>query len=231
MRKLLLATLVLGALLCSGKAPKAAAPDPKAEAQAEAAGKKVMEKKRESLLREYQAKKRAAGAAAAETVVSEEAAVEPLAAEAAPQEATEKAPAKKAAKAKPATKKAVDTAKAQKKVMKQKREELFESLEEKVFRAPNNSAAELAAGEKAFETGKKRMYYLNREEAEIKEYSQDLKGGEAPDNYPLLGDRFDETRDEFLTKKGEIEALDKEYEVLQKYLSKLEAMEKRAVKK
>ncbi|MDR1834658.1 MAG: hypothetical protein LBQ96_02530 [Fusobacteriaceae bacterium] len=120
------------------------------------------------------------------------------------------------------------TAKGPKKVMKQQREDLFESLEEKVFRAPNNTGAELAAGEKAFETGKKRMYYLNREEAEIKEYAADYAEQGATADYLFLGDQFDATRDEFLSKKAELEALDREYATMQKYLAQLEAMEKRA---
>ena len=128
-------------------------------------------------------------------------------------------PARKA----PAAKKTPITEKSKKKVMKEKREDLFESLEEKVFRAPNTQQAKLQATNNAFDIGKKRMYYLNREEAEIRELESELGIEQAEHNF--LGDKYDTVMDEFKTVKSEIEALQLENKKLKEYLARLNQME------
>jgi len=47
------------------------------------------------------------------------------------------------------------SSKTAKKAMKEKREDLFESLEEKVFRAPSGAKAKIQATDNAFDMGKK----------------------------------------------------------------------------
>jgi hypothetical protein len=127
---------------------------------------------------------------------------------------------------KPVAKKTAITEKSKKKVMRQKREDLFESLEEKVFRAPNTEKAKLQATDNAFDIGKKRMYYLNREEAEIRELEAELGMEEVDHNF--LGDKYDAVMDEFKTVKSEQEALQLENKKLKAYLARLNAMEARA---
>ncbi|MDR3260089.1 MAG: hypothetical protein LBT51_10820 [Fusobacteriaceae bacterium] len=139
--------------------------------------------------------------------------------------ATARKPAPKAApKAAPA--KADTRLKDGKKVMKEKREDLFESLEEKVFRAPNNQKAKLQATDNAFDIGKKRMYYLNREEAEIRALEAELGMEETEHNF--LGDKYDAVMEEFKDVKSEIDALQLENKKLKEYLARLNQMEIRA---
>jgi predicted nucleic acid-binding Zn-ribbon protein len=126
----------------------------------------------------------------------------------------------------PTVKKVPITEKSKKKVMREKREDLFESLEEKVFRAPNTEKAKLQATDNAFDTGKKRMYYLNREEAEIRELESELGMEEVDHNF--LGDKYDAVMDEFKNVKSEIEALQLENKKLKEYLARLNQMEARA---
>jgi len=125
----------------------------------------------------------------------------------------------------PVAKRVPVTEKSKKKVMREKREDLYESLEEKVFRARNTDKAKLAATDQAFETGKTRMYYLNREEAEIRELEQELGAGEVEHNF--LGDKFDAVREEFKNNKSEIETLETENKKLKEYMARLDNMEKR----
>jgi hypothetical protein len=126
----------------------------------------------------------------------------------------------------PKAKRTPITVKSKKKVMRDKREDLFESLEEKVFRAPNGEKAKLQATDNAFDIGKKRMYYLNREESEIRELEAELGMEEVEHNF--LGDKYDAVMDEFKTVKSEKEALQLENQKLKAYLKRLDAMEKRA---
>jgi hypothetical protein len=126
----------------------------------------------------------------------------------------------------PRAKKTPITVKSKKKVMRDKREDLFESLEEKVFRAPNSEKAKLQATDNAFDIGKKRMYYLNREEAQIRELESELGLEEVEHNF--LGDKYDAVMDEFKTVKSEKEALQLENKKLKNYLARLDQMEKRA---
>jgi peptidoglycan hydrolase CwlO-like protein len=138
---------------------------------------------------------------------------------------TAKKPAAKATtKAAPA--KADTRLKDGKKVMKEKREDLFESLEEKVFRAPSNQKAKLQATDNAFDIGKKRMYYLNREESEIRALEAELGIEEAEHNF--LGDKYDAVMEEFKDVKSEIDALQLENKKLKEYLARLNQMEIRA---
>jgi hypothetical protein len=132
----------------------------------------------------------------------------------------------KAIPRKPVQKRTPITEKSKKKVMREKREDLFESLEEKVFRAPNSEKAKLQATDNAFDIGKKRMYYLNREEAEIRELEAELGMEDAEHNF--LGDKYDAVMDEFKTVKSEREALQLENKKLKTYLARLNAMETRA---
>ncbi|MGF6906902.1 hypothetical protein, partial [Fusobacterium sp. PH5-44] len=81
------------------------------------------------------------------------------------------------------------TSKTAKKVMKEKREDLFESLEEKVFRAPNGTKAKIQATDSAFDTGKKRMYYLQREEDQIRALESELGMEETEHNF--LTEKYD----------------------------------------
>jgi DNA repair exonuclease SbcCD ATPase subunit len=126
---------------------------------------------------------------------------------------------------KPVAKKVPITTKSKKKVMREKREDLFESLEEKVFRAPNSKKGKLAATDAAFDTGKKRMYYLNREEADVRELEAELGLEEQEHNF--LGDKYDAVMDEYKTTRSEVEALEQENKQLKGYLARLDNMEKR----
>jgi hypothetical protein len=126
----------------------------------------------------------------------------------------------------PRAKRVPITEKSKKKVMREKREDLFESLEEKVFRAPNSDKAKLLATDNAFDIGKKRMYYLNREEAEIRELEAELGMEEVEHNF--LGDKYDAVMEEFKNTKSEIEALQLENKKLKEYLARLNQMEARA---
>ena len=116
--------------------------------------------------------------------------------------------------------------KAAKKVMKEKRAELFESLEEKVFRAPNGTKAKIQATDAAFDVGKKRMYYLQREEDQIRALESELGMEEVEHNF--LTEKYDAVMEEFKTTKNEIEALELENRKLKEYLARLNAMEQRA---
>ena len=118
------------------------------------------------------------------------------------------------------------TSKTAKKVMKEKREDLFESLEEKVFRAPNGTKAKIQATDAAFDTGKKRMYYLQREEDQIRALESELGMEETDHNF--LTEKYDAVMEEFKTTKNEIEALELENIKLKEYLARLNAMEVRA---
>ena len=113
-----------------------------------------------------------------------------------------------------------------KKVMKEKREDLFESLEEKVFRAPNGTKAKIQATDNAFDVGKKRMYYLQREEDQIRALESELGMEETDHNF--LTEKYDTVMEEFKTTKNEIEALEIENRKLKEYLARLNAMEARA---
>ena len=117
------------------------------------------------------------------------------------------------------------TTKAAKKVMKEKREDLFESLEEKVFRAPNGTKAKIQATDAAFDIGKKRMYYLQREEDQIRALESELGMEETEHNF--LTEKYDTVMEEFKTTKNEIEALELENKKLKEYLARLNAMEAR----
>ncbi|MGF6906520.1 hypothetical protein [Fusobacterium sp. PH5-44] len=130
------------------------------------------------------------------------------------------------ANAKGSTKKNAANTKSAKKVMKEKREDLFESLEEKVFRAPNGTKAKIQATDNAFDTGKKRMYYLQREEDQIRALESELGMEETDHNF--LTEKYDAVMEEFKTTKNEIEALEIENRKLKEYLARLNAMEARA---
>ena len=122
--------------------------------------------------------------------------------------------------------KASGTLKSGKKVMKQKREDLFESLEEKVFRAPNGDKAKLAATDNAFDIGKKRMYYLQREEDEIKAIEAEMGMEDAEHNF--LCEKYDGVMEQFKDVKNEIDVLTVENKKLKEYMARLNAMEIRA---
>jgi len=115
---------------------------------------------------------------------------------------------------------------AAKKVMKEKRAELFESLEEKVFRAPSGTKAKIQATDNAFDIGKKRMYYLQREEDQIRALESELGMEDVEHNF--LTEKYDAVMEEFKTTKNEIEALEIENRRLKEYLRRLNAMEQRA---
>ena len=119
-----------------------------------------------------------------------------------------------------------NNSKAAKKVMKEKRAELFESLEEKVFRAPNGTKAKIQATDAAFDVGKKRMYYLQREEDQIRALESELGMEDVEHNF--LTEKYDAVMEEFKTTKNEIEALELENRKLKEYLARLNAMEARA---
>ena len=110
-----------------------------------------------------------------------------------------------------------------KKVMKEKREDLFESLEEKVFRAPDNQKARIAATDNAFDIGKKRMYYLQREEDEIRAMEANLGMEEQEHNF--LNDKYDAVMNEFKDVKNETDVLTVENKKLKEYMARLTAME------
>jgi len=112
-----------------------------------------------------------------------------------------------------------------KKVMKEKREDLFESLEEKVFRAPSGTKAKIQATDNAFDIGKKRMYYLQREEDQIRALESELGMEDSEHNF--LTEKYDTVMEEFKTTKNEIEALELENKKLKAYLVRLNAMEQR----
>ena len=116
--------------------------------------------------------------------------------------------------------------KSAKKVMKQQRENLYESLEEKVFRAPLGTKSKLQATEEAFKVGKERMYYLQKEEEQIRALETEL--GMEPVEHDFLTEKYDTVMEEFSTTKNEIEALELENKMLKDYLSRLNAMEARA---
>ncbi|MGF6905874.1 hypothetical protein [Fusobacterium sp. PH5-44] len=116
--------------------------------------------------------------------------------------------------------------KAAKKVMHEKREDLFESLEEKVFRAPSTTKGKIQATDKAFDTGKKRMYYLQREEDQIRSLEGELGMEDVDHNF--LTEKYDGVMEEFKTTKNEIEALEIENRKLKEYLNRLNTMESRA---
>ena len=118
------------------------------------------------------------------------------------------------------------SSKTAKKVMKEKREDLFESLEEKVFRAPSGTKAKIQATDNAFDIGKKRMYYLQREEDQIRALESELGMEDADHNF--LTEKYDAVMEEFKTTKNEIEALELENKKLKDYLRRLNAMEQRA---
>jgi len=118
------------------------------------------------------------------------------------------------------------SSKTAKKVMKEKREDLFESLEEKVFRTPNETKAKIQAIDNAFDIGKKRMYYLQREEDQIRSLESELGMEEMEHNF--LTEKYDAIMEEFKTTKNEIEALELENKKLKDYLRRLNAMEQRA---
>jgi len=124
------------------------------------------------------------------------------------------------------TKSTKASSKTAKKVMKEKRKDLFESLEEKVFRAPNDTKAKIQATDSAFDTGKKRMYYLQREEDQIRALESELGMEEVDHNF--LTEKYDAVMEEFKTTKNEIEALELENRKLKEYLARLNAMEARA---
>ena len=123
-------------------------------------------------------------------------------------------------------KKGKGVTKSAKKVMKEQRENLYESLEEKVFRAPLDTKSKLKATEEAFKTGKERMYYLQREEEEIRDLESEL--GMENVEHEFLTEKYDAVMEEFYTKKNEIEALELENKMLKEYLGRLNTMETRA---
>ena len=123
-------------------------------------------------------------------------------------------------------KKGKSITKSAEKVMKQQRENLYESLEEKVFRAPLGTKSKLQATEEAFKVGKERMYYLQKEEEQIRALETEL--GMEPVEHDFLTEKYDTVMEEFSTTKNEIEALELENKMLKDYLSRLNAMEARA---
>jgi len=118
------------------------------------------------------------------------------------------------------------SSKTAKKVMKEKREDLFESLEEKVFRAPSATKAKIQATDNAFDIGKKRIYYLQREEDQISALESELGMEDSEHNF--LTEKYDTVMEKFKTSKNEIETLELENKKLKAYLARLNAMEQRA---
>lgn len=113
-----------------------------------------------------------------------------------------------------------------KKVMQEKREDLFESLEEKVFRASNGSKSKLQATDIAFDIGNKRMYYLQNSEDQIRALESELGMEEIDHNF--LTEKYNNVMEAFKTTKNEIESLEIENKKLKEYFTKLNTMENRA---
>ena len=117
------------------------------------------------------------------------------------------------------------TSKVAKKKMKTERDDLYESLEEKVFRAKSGQKAKFQATEDAFAVGKKRMYYLQQEEDAIREMEDELSIVDA--DHEFLTEKYDNVMNQFTDVKTEIDALTLENKKLKDYLAKLNEMEKR----
>ena len=113
-----------------------------------------------------------------------------------------------------------------KKILKNIRRDINESLEEKVFRSENTPEARINAIGAAFKIGKDRMTFLNIEEEEIMKFEANL-GVERNNKNVLLGQKFDKVHDKFKTNKNDIEILLVENEKLREYLSRLYNMEQK----
>lgn len=109
-----------------------------------------------------------------------------------------------------------------KKVIKEIREDLNESLELKVFRSENTPEARQEAAEKAFETGDDRLAFLRAEEEEIDRYK---KEGKMEDGRKLLDAKFQETYTQFKENQEKMKSLQAENEKLKAMMNKLETME------
>ncbi|BBA53269.1 hypothetical protein FV113G1_P10700 (plasmid) [Fusobacterium varium] len=112
-----------------------------------------------------------------------------------------------------------------KKIIKEIKKELNESLEEKVFRESNSKYSKVLAADRAFEIGKERLFFIENEEKEILDISKFLNL--EIDNKSFLSLQFNEVHNQFNIQKKQIEHLIEENEKLYKYLKQLEEMEKK----
>ena len=139
---------------------------------------------------------------------------------------TEKTDVSKAAKAeKQAEAQNERVRKSGKKLMHEKRDELYDSLEERVFRAPGNGAAHEAAVNDSFRAGKQRLQFLLAEEQNITEIEK-LLGNEDTEHY-FLNDKYDEVVNQYKEAKTESDMLAVEHKKLTEYLGRLEKMKAR----
>ena len=109
-----------------------------------------------------------------------------------------------------------------KKVMHEKRDILYDSLEERVLRAPNSGAGHEAAINGAFTDGKTRLQFLLAEEEELREIEAALGLEQSEKVY--LNDSYDQVVKEYKDAKTESEVLDVEHKKLTEYLGRLQAM-------
>lgn len=111
-------------------------------------------------------------------------------------------------------------------ILKEKRRELNESLEEKVFRSKNTPEDRAAAAEEAFEIGKDRVAFMRMEEQQIRDLEK--QAGIKPDkNHPLMAEEFDKVYNKYKKNNDKVGALIYENQRLKEYLDKLDAMESR----
>ena len=106
------------------------------------------------------------------------------------------------------------------------RRDMNESLEEKVFRSKNTPESRMAGATGAFEIGKERMAFLKMEEEEIIKLEEVL-GIEPDENRVFLSQKFDEIYDQFNSNNNDIELILHENEKLNKYLSRLDKIERK----
>ena len=113
-----------------------------------------------------------------------------------------------------------------KKILEDIRRDMNESLEEKVFRSKNTPESRMAGATGAFEIGKERMAFLKMEEEEIIKLEEVL-GIEPDENRVFLSQKFDEIYDQFNSNNNDIELILHENEKLNKYLSRLDKIERK----
>lgn len=111
-------------------------------------------------------------------------------------------------------------------ILKEKRRELNESLEEKVFRSKNTPEDRALAADDAFEIGKDRVAFMRMEEQQIRQLEK--QAGIKPDKkHPLMAEEFDKVYNKYKKNNDKVGALIYENQRLKEYLDKLDAMEAR----
>ncbi|AZW09447.1 hypothetical protein SAMN02983009_01634 [Fusobacterium necrophorum] len=112
------------------------------------------------------------------------------------------------------------------KLLKEKRREYSESLQDKVYRPGNNMDKQLAATERAFKVGEERISFTKVKEENLMNQEKAL-GIEKDHSSEFISEKFDKLNEKYKSSNEEVAKLLKQREEIKENLKKLEEMEKK----